>query len=140
MESKVFLDTAYAVALSSIRDQYHNHALRLANQLESGGTKMITTRAVVLEIGNALSRQRYREAAVKLLVSLEIDPNITVVPLSERLYRRAFQLFRERADKDWGIIDCISFIVMQDNDIVEALTSDEHFRQAGFRSLLLERS
>ena len=41
-------------------------------------------------------------------------------------------------DKEWGITDCISFVVMQDLGLVEALTTDEHFKQAGFRSLLIE--
>lgn len=138
MENRVFLDTGFAIALSSSRDQYHDQAIKLADLIEANETKLLTTRAVLLEIGNSLSKLPYRQAAVKLLVSLEADPKIAVVPLSERLYKRAFQLFRDRSDKEWGIIDCISFIVMQDHNIIEALTNDEHFRQAGFRALLLE--
>jgi len=94
----------------------------------------------MLEIGNALSKQRYRHAAVELLRSLEADPNVTIVPLSEDLYARAFRLYRERPDKDWGFTDCISFIAMQGRKITEVLTTDEHFQQAGFRALLLEGS
>jgi len=96
----------------------------------------VTTRAVLLEIGNALSKQRYRQAAVKLLVALEADPNVEIVPLSDRLYIHALQLYRERPDKEWGMVDCISFIVMEDREILEALTTDNHFQQAGFRVLL----
>jgi predicted nucleic acid-binding protein len=39
-------------------------------------------------------------------------------------------------DKPWGLTDCLSFIVMQERGITEALTADEHFRQAGFVPLL----
>jgi predicted nucleic acid-binding protein len=63
-----------------------------------------------------------------------------IVPLSEDLYARAFRLYRERADKEWGLTDCVSFVVMQDRKISEALTTDEHFQQAGFCALLLEDS
>ena len=58
--NELFLDTAYAIALSVTSDQNHDRAVELAEQLEARQTKLITTRAVLLEIGNALSRQRYR--------------------------------------------------------------------------------
>jgi len=41
-------------------------------------------------------------------------------------------------DKEWGMTDCISFIVMEDHGLTDALTADEHFQQAGFRALLRE--
>ncbi len=138
MMTEVFIDAAYAIALSSPKDQFHDRAVRLANQLEAAKTKLVTTRAVLLEIGNALSRQRYRRASVKLLIALEADPNVEILPLSEDLYIRALHLYRERPDKEWGMVDCISFIVMQDREISEALTTDNHFQQAGFRVLLQE--
>jgi predicted nucleic acid-binding protein len=134
----IFLDGAYAIALSAPNDQYHERAVILAQRLEADGIRLITSRAVVLEIGNALAKQRYRSAALKLLHSLEEDPNVEIVPLSEELYREALQLYSERIDKEWGLTDCISFIVMQGNGITEALTMDVHFQQAGFRAMLLE--
>ncbi len=98
----------------------------------------MTTRAVLLEIGNALSKRRHRASAVQLLASLEADPSVEVVSLSPELYANAFTLFRERPDKEWGLIDCASFLVMEARGITEALTGDEHFEQAGFRALLRE--
>ena len=86
----------------------------------------MTTRAVLLEIGNALSKQRYRQAAVQLLDALEADPTVDIVPMSEPLYARGRQLYRARPDKEWGLIDYVSFLVMQDWGLTEALTTDEH--------------
>jgi len=60
-----------------------------------------------------------------------------MVPISEYLYKQAFQLYQERLDKERGITDCISFIVMQNRGLIKALTTDEHFKQAGFQALLL---
>jgi uncharacterized protein len=134
--TELFLDTAYAIALSSAKDEHHEQALLLAEQLEADETQLLTTRAIILEIGNALSKQRYRKASVELLDSLEQDPRVEIVPLSEDLYKQGFELYQSRLDKEWGITDCISFVVMQERGLTDALTTDEHFEQAGFRALL----
>jgi len=140
MQAEVFLDTAYAIALASPNDLFHSQAILLADRLEAASTRLVTTHAILLEIGNALSKQRYRNAAVRLLAALKADPKIEIIPLSEQLYSRALQLYGERPDKEWGLTDCVSFIVMQDRGMTEALTTDEHFQQAGYQALMRESS
>jgi predicted nucleic acid-binding protein len=135
---KVFLDTSYAIALSVSNDEHHERAIKLAEHLEAKGPGLVTTRAIILEIGNALAGLRYRKAAVQLLDAVENDPKIEIIPITEELYARAFELYWNRPDKEWGLIDCISFIVMDEHGITDALTADDHFRQAGFRVLLKE--
>ncbi len=134
--AEIFLDTSYAIALSSPADQYHERAVTLAQQIEARQRRLVTTRAVVLAIGNALAKQRYRAAAVTLLEALENDPAVEIIPLSERLFTLAMHLYRERVDKEWGLTDCVSFAAMRERGIMDALTTDAHFRQAGFRPLL----
>jgi predicted nucleic acid-binding protein len=136
--NELFLDSSFAIALAAVSDLHHAGAVSLSEQIESQNIRLVTTQAVLLEIGNALSRQRYRTAAVELLSSLQSDPSIEVVPLTESVYDRAFKLYCNRTDKEWGLTDCISFVVMQDRGLHKALTADDHFRQAGFRALLLE--
>jgi predicted nucleic acid-binding protein len=136
--TKIFIDSAYAIALSAPNDRYHLKASSLAKELELKKARFITTRAVALEIGNALAKIRYRQASIKLLDALEKDPTIKIIPISDQLYSRAFHLYRDRPDKEWSLTDCISCIVMQDQFITEALTTDEHFQQMGFRALLLD--
>ena len=104
--------------------------------MEETPTRLVTTRAVLIEIGNALSKPRYRRAAVALLDALEADPRVEIVPVTDALYLEALQLFRARPDRKWGLTDCISFIVMRERGITDALTTDEDFEQAGFRALL----
>ena len=134
--NEIFLDTSFAIALSAITDQNHARAVELAEQIEAQNSHLVTTQAILLEIGNALSKQRYRIAAIQLLESLESDPNVEIVPLTNELYDAAFQLFRSRQDKEWGLVDCILCIVMQNRGITDVLTADEHFNQMGFRALL----
>ena len=119
-------------------DAFHGKAVQLAAQIRRERTSLLTTRAVLLEIGNALSRQRNRAVAINLLQTMEQDSAIEIVPLSEELYARAFTLYRQRPDKEWGLVDCISFVVMRERGLTDALTTDEHFRQAGFRVLMRE--
>lgn len=136
MTNEVFLDTGYTIALSVESDEYHERAVELAEQLEAEKTRLVTTRAIMLETGNALSKKRYRKSAIELLDALEEDPLVEIVLLSEELFAEAFELFRSRPDKEWGLVDCVSFIVMQERGLTEALTPDKHYEQSGFRALL----
>ena len=81
---ELFLDTAYALALSVPNDAHHAKAVLLSESLEREEARLITTQAVVLEIGNALAKLRYRKAAIELLESLESDPDVEIV-LATRL-------------------------------------------------------
>ena len=136
LPNEVFLDTAFALALSVASDEHHQKALLLADELEAQNVRLVTTQAILFEIGNALAKLRYRQAAVDLLDALENDPNVEIVVVSEVIYAQAFHLYRNRMDKEWGITDCISFVVMDEHRLTAALTTDEHFQQAGFQSLL----
>lgn len=95
------------------------------------------TEAVLIEIGNASARSN-RSAAVAFINSCYTTPNINVVSMDSLLLQRAIELYNNREDKEWGLADCISFIVMEDHGLMEALTTDDHFQQAGFRAPLLE--
>jgi predicted nucleic acid-binding protein len=81
-------------------------------------------------------KQRYRAVATRLLNSLANDKSVEIVPLSVDRFSRALHLYSERPDKEWGLTDCISFVVMTDRRITNALTTDAHFQQAGFQALM----
>ncbi len=130
------MDSSYAIALAVRTDENHKRAVELAQELKAQHTRLVTTRAVVLEIANALSRLRYRAASIALLSALENDSNVEIIPVAEPLIQRAFELYKSRLDKEWGLTDCISFEVMRDPGLSDALTADDHFRQAGFQALL----
>ena len=140
MSSELFLDAAYLIALAVSRDQHHERAIELRDELKLSPKRLITTRAVALEVGNALAKARYRPAAVQLLRAFDLDPNVEVVQISEELYERALRLYEDRPDKEWGITDCLSFVVMEERGLTSALTADAHYQQAGFRALLRERA
>ena len=84
---------------------------------------------VVAQVGD-------REDFLSLLAGLRARPRVEIVPLNQQLLKRGLDLFAKRKDKDWWLTDCISFVVMEDHGIKEALTGDHHFEQAGFVALL----
>jgi predicted nucleic acid-binding protein len=137
MEERVskttFIDTQYVVALVNRRDEHHNLALKLAAQFD--GTSLLTTDAVLIEIANTLAR-RYRSESVDVIGHFLTSIDIVVVRVTPGLFARAFTLYRNHSDKSWGMTDCISFVVMRQAGIQDALTGDRHFNQAGFKALM----
>ncbi len=101
----VFLDTAFALALANPHDLLHDRAINLADLMEAARTRFITTRVVLMEIGNALAKVRYRAASITLLNALETDPNVEIISMTDDLYHRAFQLYHQRPTKEWGLFD-----------------------------------
>jgi len=71
-----------------------------------------------------------------LLDDLQADANVRVIAPDQELFELGVELYRNRIDKSWSLTDCISFVVMEREGIKEALTTDHHFSQAGFRTLL----
>ncbi len=131
---ELFLDTGFAIALASRRDQHHQRAVELATEVKANSVHLVTTQAVILEIGNSLSKGHHRPAAVQLIASLRTDPTVEIVTVDEELFDKSFAMFQDRDDKEWSLTDCISFVVMERRGITDALTPDEHFNQAGFNA------
>jgi predicted nucleic acid-binding protein len=129
----VFVDTSFVVALVNEKDQNHDLALDLSQQFD--GHSLVTTDAILLEIGNTLSRNFKREC-IETIEDFLTSDNVQVIHLHPPLFRRAFELYKSRSDKLWGLIDCVSFVVMRDLGITEALSADKHFEQAGFKVLM----
>lgn len=133
MLNRIFLDTGFINALINHRDQYHQQAAKLADRYE--GYPLLVTDAVLLEIGNALARN-YKKQAVEVIEQFFGSDEVEVIHLTPQLFDQAFALYRTYQDKAWGLVDCISFITMQETGIDQALTFDQHFVQAGFQVLM----
>ena len=134
--SRLLLDTVFIQALLNRRDQYHAQAKAFLPQVRAA-LEVWVTEAVLIEVGNALSAIN-RTAAVQFIQQCYQTANLQVVSVDTRLLTRALQLYHERPDKTWGVTDCISFVVMQEQGLINAVTADEHFVQAGYRALLRE--
>ena len=129
----VFADTFYFLALLNERDAAHKGAVAASR---SHGLALTTTEFVLMELADALCKPQQRDEVLALCNVVETDPAFRLVRATPELIQRGRKLYRERADKEWPLTDCISFVVMQDQGLSEALTADHHFEQAGFKALL----
>ncbi|MGD0519044.1 MAG: PIN domain-containing protein [Thermoguttaceae bacterium] len=129
----LFADTSFYVALLNPRDIMHVKALQVGDYFHR---PVLLTDFVLLELGNVLSSVGQRSLFTKLTDRLRSDPNIRIVAASRDLLDKGLGLFSRREDKEWSLTDCTSFVIMQEEELKEALTTDHHFEQAGFTVLL----
>lgn len=96
----------------------------------------VTTTWVLTEVADAMAGISQRGRFVAFLKLLRGERTVAIVPASSELFDLGMQLYTQRPDKDWSLTDCISFVVMKQHGLTEALTADRHFEQAGFKALL----
>jgi uncharacterized protein len=129
----VFADTSFYVAVLNPRDVTHEKALEIGRQIAA---PVVLSDFILLELGNALSSPGLRELFSRLVVRLRSHPHSIIIPATRDLLDRGLALFARRSDKEWSLTDCTSFAIMEEEGLTEALTTDHHFEQAGFRALL----
>src|SRR5262245_11942763 len=119
---------------------YHHLAERRSEEartlFEAAGAKL--THAFVLAefIALAIARGLPRRDTLPFVAALVDHPEVEVVWVDDALYRRAVRLLEDRLDKDYSLCDAVSFVLMRERGMREALTTDHHFEQEGFRRLL----
>jgi len=93
--------------------------------------RLITTEFILLEVADALSAPAIRSQTVDFIEGLRQLPVLRIIPLSQELLAEGWALYRQRSDKEWGLTDCTSFVVLNQERITQVFTSDHHFEQAG---------
>ena len=136
----VLLDTSYILALENRKDPHHERAKSVDRQLTQQGALSLLHWGILIEIADGYARVDRRAKGLQLLEKLETEDRYLVYPVNDSLLQQALDLYRARPDKDWSLTDCLSFVLMNQEGVTEALTADIHFRQAGFTALLLETS
>jgi predicted nucleic acid-binding protein len=130
--NQIFVDTSYIIGLINERDNYHHLAMELADIYDDHS--LIISEPILLEVGNALCRN-YKQEASEVIDYFVSGDDVELISLTPHLFTRGFNLYKQYQDKDWGLVDCISFVIMWDNKINDVLTFDHHFVQAGFHVL-----
>src|SRR4051794_22278843 len=110
----VFVDTVAWIALANKRDSLHETAQEIFENLWDNNSNFLTSEFVVLELGNALSSVEIRLQTADFIQKLQFARSIEIVPAASQLFNAGLLLFRKRVDKDWGLIDCTSFVIMNE--------------------------
>ena len=131
--TRVFADTYYFIGLVNPNDRAHRRAIEYSQRERPS---LLTTAWVMTELADGLARTQNRELFSRILFQTEQEPSNLLVAASDELFRKGIARYDQRSDKSWSLTDCISFVVMEEHGVTEALTADRHFEQAGFVPLL----
>jgi uncharacterized protein len=129
----VFADSFFFLAALNPADTRHARAIAWSTAYQGD---LVTTAWVITEVADAFVKPRHRRVFREFYKALLVDPRVKIISPEPSLWQRGLELFFDRPDKEWSLTDCISFAVMRDKNITQALTGDRHFQQAGFVALL----
>jgi predicted nucleic acid-binding protein len=134
-----FIDTGGLIALFHHPDRLHDLAKMWLTKLQIENSQWITTSAVLTEVLDGFAQHGLRHYSVALSEFLKRTSIVEVIIVDISLLEKGWDLYESRADKEWGLTDCISFVVMRERNVTNALAHDIHLAQAGFRPLLREQ-
>jgi uncharacterized protein len=136
MAKVLFLDSSGWIALLNTSDALHPAARSRWSRILEDGWSVVLTDWIIAETGNGLARTPARRQFAEAVDLFRSSSRARLISVTDDLRQRALSLYSHRSDKDWGLVDCASFLVMGDLGLKEAFTTDRHFKQAGFRVLL----
>ena len=129
----VFLDTVGLLGLWDEDDQWHHRASEVFDEIERDGDRLFTTSYVIAECANATSRWSGRGCVETLVQALESTGGV-IFP-SDADWHEAWVRYTAGRAGAPGLVDELSFVVMQRLGLNRAFTNDAHFRTAGFETL-----
>jgi uncharacterized protein len=132
----IFIDTSGWIAVLNRDDEYHASALSLFNEFKNKQFNIVTTDWVLAETGNGLARTGARASFVKSITSLFQSAKSRFIWIQEEILEESLALYAKVDDKQWGLVDCASMVVMRHEGIEDVMSADKHFQQAGFHCLL----
>ena len=134
--SRVFADACYWVALIHRDDELHGAAIAAQTRIKQA--EVYTTDEVLGEVLNYFSKrgQYWREQAVRMIEGIRADHRVIVDQQSRASFDGGMGLYKDRSDKLYSFVDCVSFLAMKHHGIIDALTNDQHFTQECFIALL----
>ncbi len=129
---QLFVDSGALYALADRDDRWHRKAMDF---YEESGLQWVTSNLVFVETVSLLTKRAGKHVALRVGEWILGSDSLHVVHVDELLQREAWALFESRRDKEYDLVDCASFVIMERHRITEVFSFDRHFSQAGFRML-----
>ena len=135
---EVFVDTAGWAQIIDPKQPRHSTAREIYLRTRQQRWHLITTNYIITELVATLTSPLRipRPKVIEIIEDLKVSSHIRIVHIDSETDAKAWQLLASRVDKEWSLVDCASFVIMQERGITDALTTDHHFEQAGFVRLL----
>ena len=136
--AEIFADTAGWANYFVRTEPFHDAARDILRHSQANGLHVVTTNYIIAELASLLTSPLHtpRSLLITILRAIRSARWVEIVHVDPVIDDEAWKLIEQRTDKDWSLVDCASFAVMRRRNILEALTSDHHFEQAGFVRLL----
>ena len=131
-----FADTSFFFALAAKRDRTHEPAVKAFTRLLRLQRPLVTTDYVLDETLTLTKARTSAKVALALLDRIESSPALSIQHITHDRFAAAKAFFRKHADHGYSFTDCTSFVLMHEMEIRDVLTTDGHFAEAGFRTLL----
>jgi len=133
---EVFADTSALYAFVDKNDANHVVAREAVTRLARAGRRIVATDYIITEAINLANARGGAAVAIRVLDLIEQSAGIRVEWIGVDRFDAAKAFFRKHSDHGYSFTDCTSFVVMRELRLTEALTTDHHFVEAGFRSLI----
>jgi predicted nucleic acid-binding protein len=129
----MFIDTSGFFSIHSQADKQHGKADEIYNRARFRlTTNYVLDELVALSTARGLAREKILAFSEEVL----IDEAVEIFWVNKDMHAKAVELLKNRKDKSYSLCDAVSFVVMRERKITEALTSDHHFEQENFIRLL----
>jgi uncharacterized protein len=136
--NSLFIDTSGWASLYIPTENYHLLSVQVFQSSRQRHQSLITTNYVLAELV-ALLYSPFRTPRLRIfeiIDSIKKASFVQLIHIDSTIDTLAWEMCKVRPDKNWSLVDCTSFVVMQQSGIQEALTTDHHFEQANFIRLL----
>jgi len=130
---EVFLDTSILYALIDRRDAHHPAACSVVGDLVRASRSLVTTDYVIAEATNLANARSGHHVAERILDLIDQSSGIRLEWIGSLRFEATKAFFRRHRDHKYSFTDCTSFVLMKELTLLDALTTDAHFREAGFR-------
>jgi predicted nucleic acid-binding protein len=141
IKQALFVDTSGWANYLIKTEPFYTETSQLFNQCFKNKTELVTSNYVLAELIALLHSplRISKSQQIKIMDAIKTVSWVSVIHIDQATEQRAYQFWKSRPDKNWSLVDCSSFVLMQDEVITKAITSDHHFEQAGFIQLLKAR-
>ncbi|OGQ77812.1 MAG: hypothetical protein A3F90_19295 [Deltaproteobacteria bacterium RIFCSPLOWO2_12_FULL_60_19] len=130
MSEPVFVDASAWVAIINAKDSNHTQAASVYRRLLQSSVPLITSTWTAYEALTIVKTKLGYSQAERLWQRLQRLSVIDLVTVDERIEAEALELFWGYTDKDWGVVDCASLVVMDGTGCRQAFAFDRHFVEA----------